>query len=124
MGLPWVRLESQIASNPKVLILADQKQYKALFAYCCALGYSGGHGLDGFIPTGALSFLHATTKDATALVEAGLWAKTTGGYQINGWAEFQKMSAEIEQRSAKARRAAKARWEGHDDTEQPPDFDA
>jgi hypothetical protein len=37
MGLPWVRLDTQFPSNPKVLELAATKQHKAAFVYLCSL---------------------------------------------------------------------------------------
>jgi hypothetical protein len=99
MGLPWVRLDTQFATNPKVLELVTDKRHKAAFAYVCALAYSGSHGTDGYIPSGALPFIHASPADAKSLVDVGLWAPAPNGWQINGWDEFQ-----ISDEAARARR--------------------
>lgn len=114
MGLPWVRLDTQFASNPKVLELISEKKWRAAFAWVASLGYAGAHGTDGFIPSAALVFVHASRAEARDLVEAGLWHPCTGGYEINGWREFQPSSEEHEARrkrlSERGRRGAAAKW--------------
>ena len=112
MGLPWVRLDCQFPSNPKILYLVQDKKFRAAFVWLASLGYSGSHGTDGFIPAAALPFLHATKSDAKALVEVGLWIECPGGWEINGWAEFQQSSEESQMRKKKAKDAAMARWHG------------
>lgn len=112
MGLPWVRLDTQFAQNPKVLYLIEDKKFKAAFVYVAGLGYSGAHGTDGFIPAAALTFLHATKSDAKALVDVGLWLECIGGWEVNSWAEFQPSNEETQARKKKARDAAMARWHG------------
>ncbi len=122
MGLPWVRLDTQFASNPKVLELIEAKKHSAAFAWVCSLAYSGAHGTDGFLPKACLPFLHARKADADALVRVGLWSEVPGGWEINGWLEFQQSSSETEERKRKlsdrGKRAAAARW-GSGGVEQP-----
>lgn len=112
MGLPWVRLDTQFASNPKMLYLMEDKKFRAAFVWVASLGYAGSHGTDGFIPVAALPFLHATKADAKALVDVGLWLVCTGGWEINSWAEFQPTNDETQLRKKKARDAAMKRWHG------------
>jgi hypothetical protein len=110
MGLPWVRLDAQFPSNPKILYLIEDKKFRAAFVYCAGLAYSGAHGTDGFLPAAALPFIHATKTEARALVEVELWQNVPGGWEINGWEEFQPSNAETQERKKKARDAAMARW--------------
>jgi len=110
MSLPWVRLEVGFGHNPKVLSLASRRKWQAISVYAFALGYSGQHGLDGFIPPEALPFLHATPAVAADLVDAGLWRPCPAGWEINGWSEFQPTSDEEAERKARAKAAAEARW--------------
>lgn len=112
MGLPWVRLDTQFASNPKILYLVADKKFKSAFVWVASLGYAGAHGTDGFIPAAALPFLHATKADAKALAEVGLWLETIGGWEINGWADFQQSNEESQLRKKRAKDAAMARWHG------------
>lgn len=112
MGLPWVRLDSQFAQNPKILYLIEDKKFRAAFVWTASLGYSGNHGTDGFLPKACLPFLHATKADAKALVDVGLWLECTGGWEINGWSEFQPSNEETQERKSRARAAAMKRWHG------------
>lgn len=118
MGLPWVRLDTQFPSNPKVLELAAGKDWRAAFVYVCALAYCGQHGTDGYIPRTALPFIHATKRDAETLVNVGLWIPRPGGWAVNGWDEFQQSNDETRQRRTRAELASKkancVRWHGSD----------
>ena len=111
MGLPWVRLDTQFPSNPKVLELVADGEWRAGFAYLCGLAYCGSHGTDGFIPAGALVFIHATRKIAETLVAVGLWIPTPGGWLINGWDEFQVSDEAARKRRERAQKGAAKRWE-------------
>jgi hypothetical protein len=110
MALPWVRLDTGFAQNPKILHLIEDKKWQAVTVYVASLGYSGQHGTDGFIPNAALPFVHGTKKQATDLVNVGLWVPGSGGYDINGWSEFQPSDEETKQRRERARAAAELRW--------------
>lgn len=133
MGLPWVRLDSSMPDNPKILRLASTPAGKAAaFVWLCSLAYSGKHETDGYIPREALSRVNGSMADARRLVEAGLWDEGERGWHIHGWAEFQRVvwtedelrsmasnggKARMgrltpEERSELGRRAAQARWAG------------
>lgn len=112
MGLPWVRLDTNFAQNPKILYLIEDKKHRAIVAYVAGLGYSGAQGTDGFLPAACLSVIHATRADAKALVEVGLWHEGLGGWEINGWDEHQQSNAETQKRKKNARDAAMQRWHG------------
>ena len=112
MSLPWVRLDANVYTNHKMLNLVAERRHRAALAYVFGLAYSGGHELDGFIPEAALPLLHATSTDAAALVDAGLWEKARGGWIVNDWSEFQVSSDVTRQRRERAQRAANKRWHG------------
>lgn len=111
MGLPWVRLDCQFGTNPKVLELVAEKRYRAAFVYICSLTYAGSHGTDGFLPAACLPFIHATRQDANHLVEVGLWYPAPNGWAINGWDEFQVSDEAAKKRRERAQKGAAARWE-------------
>lgn len=110
MGLPWVRLDTQFASNPKLLELVAEKKWRAAFVYPASLAYSGSHGTCGYITDTAFPFIHATKAEANALVEVGLWLPAQGGWDINGWDEFQMVDEAAQKRRDRAKKAAAARW--------------
>lgn len=113
MGLPWVRLDTQMPSNPKVLELTTDGKWRAAFVYVAGLAYAGQHGTDGYLPPTCLMFLHGTRKEAAELVKVGLWHDDTGGWYINGWDDFQLSDEAARLRSKKAREAALKRWHGN-----------
>lgn len=110
MGLPWVRLDTQWPHNPKFLMLAEDRKWRAICVYMAGLGYAGVHGTAGFLPAVALSMLHGTKKESAELVEVGLWNPAPGGWDINGWVEFQPSLQDAATRSDRARKAAQKRW--------------
>lgn len=115
MALPWVRLDTAMPRNHKILDVIEQKDgYRAAFVYLAALSYSGEQGTAGFIPRSALPFIHARAVDVTKLVAARLFVLSPdgGGWDIHDWAEFQPTTEEHLKRSNRARNAAAVRWAG------------
>lgn len=112
MALSWVRLDTGLPDHPKTLALLRGKKHRAALAYIYGLAYSGRHELNGFIPEGALPFIHATRADAMVLCDVGLWHARQGGYEINSWSEHQPSSEESAKRKESARKAAMKRWHG------------
>ena len=111
MGLPWVRLDTTFASNPKILDLVAAKKYRAAFVYVASLTYAGAHGTDGFIPATALPFIHATRTDANDLVSVGLWKPSSNGWDVNGWDEFQVSDEAAKKRRERAQKGGLKRAE-------------
>jgi len=120
MALPWVRLDSNIATHDKILALLDEKPeataYRAAFSYICSLGYCGGHSTDGLIQFSALPFVHGTKKTAELLVRHFLWRPDPLGWTVPHWAERQQSEAVTQSiRNARRAGALKAncrRWHG------------
>jgi len=113
VGLPWVRLDTQFPSNPKVLELTSAGRWRSAFVYLTGLAYCGQHGTDGYIPESCLPFIHATKREAGELVKVGLWHTDMGGWSINGWSDFQISDEAAKKRSDDARNAALKRWHGN-----------
>jgi hypothetical protein len=110
MGLPWVRLDTGFAQNPKIAALCAAGRWRSAFVWVAALGYAGAQGTDGYIPDYCLPFIHGTRQNANDLVQYELWAVDSGGWNINDWAEFQLSDEAAKKRSDKARNAALERW--------------
>ena len=112
MALPWIRLDTAMPDNPKILHLIDGHRdgMAAAFVWVCSLTYAGKHGTDGFITRSALSRINGKPVHARLLVEHMLWKDEGVGWTINGWAEFQETNEETMKRTERARIAAFARW--------------
>jgi hypothetical protein len=121
MGLPWVRLDTDIFDHPKFLALQEAGEYRAIVLHLKAMVYTGKHELAGFVPelcipmlTDAHAMLNGDAQhDIKVLLDACLWNAQPGGYSMHGWEDRQFVSDEAKARSAKARAAAKARWAKH-----------
>ncbi len=111
MGLPWVRLDTQFALNPKILELVEAKKWRAAFAYVASFGYAGSHGTGGYIPETALPYCHATRREAADLVEVGLWIPAPAGWDINGWDEKQVSDEAAKKRRERAQKGGLKRAE-------------
>lgn len=109
MGLPWVRLDTTFHHNPKVVQLVAEKRHAAAFAYVCSLAHAGAHGTDGYIPESCLFLIHATKREADVLVAAGLWLPSPGGWDINGWDEFQVSDEAARKRRERAQKGGRAK---------------
>lgn len=116
-GLPWVRVDSDLAQNPKIAELVDQygqRGMAAAFVFVCSIGHSAAHNTDGLVRKAVLPFIHGTPPLARLLVEVGLWEQAEKGWQISRYAEHQPtmaMREAIEKAKSEAgRKAANARW--------------
>jgi hypothetical protein len=112
MSLQWVRLETSMPDNPKILHLIESHRegMAAAFVWVCSLAYAGKHGTDGFITKSALGRINGKTVHARLLVDHVLWKDEGVGWTINGWTEYQPSNDETQARTERARRAAFARW--------------
>lgn len=112
MPLPWVRLDTSMPDNPKVLRLigSHREGATAAFVWLCSIAYAGKHGTDGFIERIALTRVNGKPIHARLLVEHQFWKDEGVGWSIHDYAEFQESTEETQKRSQRAREAALARW--------------
>jgi len=118
MSLPWIRFDTALPDNPKILALCARRDgHRAAFVYVCGLAYSGKHGTDGFLPRECLPRINGKQGDAANLLDLELWLMDPGGggWIIPGWSEFQESNEETQKRRVRAQSAARTRWEkaGH-----------
>lgn len=118
-GLPWARLDANIASHDKVVsLLGMPNGYRSFTVYVCGLGWSVGHGTDGLIPKHVLPLIHGTKRNATQLVDVSLWAYESAGkgWLIRNFETRQETTrvteAKREAQAAGARKANCTRWHG------------
>lgn len=113
MSLPWVRLDTAMPRNHKILsLLLSRDGYRTAFVWTCSLAFCGEQGAGGFVPRSALPYIHARMVDIDRLVEAQLFDPDPdgGGWNIHDWEEYQPTTEENAARSERARHAAAVRW--------------
>lgn len=104
--MAWFKVDDRLYSHPKWL--ATPPSARGLWV--TAGSWVADHEQDGVIPRHALGLFGHRTRDAQALVEAGLWREVEGGWKFNNWTEYQPTSAELSQK--RAARAAAGRLGG------------
>lgn len=119
MGLPWFRVDSNIATHDKMLALFSDpsaQRWQAFTSYICALGWSAGAGTDGHVPHFALGTCHGTAKTARLLVKYRLWTEATAGFQIVNFDRRQELAvirdAKDAMRHVASQKANCVRWHG------------
>ena len=111
MGLPWIRLDTSMPDNPKLLgLLTEKDGHRAAFVWICAMSYAGKHGTDGFIPRESVTRINGRNADMARLVAHDFLEVVAGGWSVRGWDEFQLSNEEAKARREKAQRAAQIRW--------------
>lgn len=112
MPLPWVRLDTAMPDNTKVLHLIESHKdgMAAAFVWVCSIAYSGKHGTDGFISRSALARCNGKAVHARLLVEHQFWKDEGVGWTIHDFNEYQESNEETQARSERARLAAFKRW--------------
>ena len=94
--MPWVKLDDQFHSNPKVVAAGAE----AVALYTVALSWCGAYLTDGFIPAGQVRRLALSDhyEEATRrLVAVGLWHEVDGGYEIHDYLEYNPTAEEVKE---------------------------
>jgi len=102
--MTWARLDDQFYNHPKVAKLGDML-LPAVGLHALALCYCNAYLTDGFIPKDQIPRL---TGDVTLLLpggtpwvlvndllDAGLWEKAEGGYQIHDFLDYNPSRVEV-----------------------------
>lgn len=117
MGLPWIRLDTNLPMHDKIIELAGHgdRGLAAAFVYVSSLAYSGANTTDGFIAKGALPFIHGKTAHAKLLVAVRLWEPLEPrGWSIRNYGDRNLVGAAQqainEALSEAGKKGAAARW--------------
>lgn len=107
--MPWVRLDHEMDRHPKVMEAGPL----AFAMYVSALCYCNRYLTDGFVRAKVAPTLGNVPRPAQRireLLDAGLWDKAEGGYQVHDYLDYQASAAEI--RGLQAKRSAAGRKGG------------
>ncbi len=105
--MTWVKIDDQFTDHPKIVAAGPL----AGWLYVAGLCYSARYLTDGFIPRAQVRKLvdvDEVTPLVTALVTAGLWRESQGGYAIHHYLEYNPPAEKVKaERAANAKRQAK-----------------
>lgn len=106
--MPWFKVDDGLHSHPKWLALSSKPRARALWV--TAGSWCAANLTDGHVPAHVLGAVGGRKGDAQALVDAGLWVVTDGGWRFHGWGDFQPSAARVlADRRATAERVRKWR---------------
>ena len=92
--MPWARFDDQFPDHPKVLAVGPE----AGWLFVCGVCYCARILTDGFIPAAQvrrLADLPDSDSLASRLVDAGLWERLPGGYQVHDYLEYNPCAADV-----------------------------
>jgi hypothetical protein len=120
--MPWGKIDDRLHGHPK----ATAAGLDGMGLWVLALSWSSAYGTDGFVPEAKVSGLGGNAELAQRLVNAGLWDRVPGGYQIHDYLDYNPSAEQVEaQRQANAER--QARWrreqEEREQAEAPNDYE-
>ena len=102
--MTWFRLDDSFHSHPKVLRAGNE----AVGLYVRCGTYASDHTTDGFVER-SIVLLYGTEALAARLVDAGLWHRTRGGWNIHDYLDYNPSREAVEkERKDKAER--QKRW--------------
>lgn len=105
----WFNVDDGLTTSPKVLAIPREQRLVCIGLWTMAGSWSGQHLTDGEIPEFMLTEWGADVSHGTALVDVGLWAKTSKGYRFHAWKEYQQSRADVEAKRERDR-ARKQAW--------------
>lgn len=97
--MTWFKVDDTLAMHAKVI----QAGNTAMGLWVRAGSWSAQQLTDGRIPRAMLGPLGGRSRDAKALVEAGLWTATDEGWRFHEWEERQPSSEQVKADRAAAR---------------------
>ena len=108
--MTWVKFEDSLPEHPKIARVTPA----AAWLYFCGVCYCNRNLTDGFIPRApALRLIDAGHDESIrlidALIGAGLWAVTDGGFDVHDYTGHQRSRAEIES-SRRGGRSRQQKW--------------
>lgn len=86
----WFKVDDDFSHHRKALAAGNA----AVGLWTRSGAWSGHHLTDGFVPSAVVPTV-GTTREARALVAAGLWVPVDGGYRFHDWELYQPTAAEV-----------------------------
>jgi hypothetical protein len=97
-AVSWFYVDDRFHSHKKLAHLPERMLTACVGLWTLAGSWSRNELTGGSIPSGQVRRLGGTTKEADALVAAGLWVKTEDGYAFHDWAEWQETTEDVAER--------------------------
>lgn len=94
--MPWFRVDDQIVGNKKFARIPRADRMAATGLWTTLGSWCARELTGGLVEAHMVTEVGGTTKQAAALVKAGLWEEVESGYQYVNWAEYQPTREQVE----------------------------
>jgi hypothetical protein len=115
--MTYFKVDDHFHSHPKILDLG----LDAIGLWTLAGSWSGEQLTDGFIPARLIARLGGSQETTQALVDAGLWEVTEGGFIFHDWDAHNQTKAQVVE-SREAWRSKKEKQRGYRTSAKKDDF--
>ena len=118
--MAWFKVDDGLHASRKFQSIPKRARFAAVGVWTIAGSWSADQLTDGFVPDYMLELWGSPPSAPSALVEAGLWDRTSGGYLFCNWLEYQPRKADVdaEREASRARmrdlRAKRKQAKAHD----------
>jgi hypothetical protein len=102
--MSWVRVDDGFCQHPKVQGCSD----RAFRLHVAGICYCARNLTDGFIAAGAVRMIaataniHSPSKVVAQLVDLALWHRIEGGWEINGYLDYNPSAEQVKEERRKA----------------------
>jgi hypothetical protein len=92
--MPWGRIDDDLYDHPKVHELGKYR-LPCIGLYALVLSWCNRYLTDGYIPADRVKGFGGTPALAEQLVRVGLWDKTTDGYHVHDFLDYNASAEQV-----------------------------
>ena len=85
----WFKVDDQFHASHKLMSIPKRYRFQVAGLWTIAGSWVASQETDGFVPNYMLDVWQATDSLVSALVNAGLWERESGGYRFVHWRKSQ-----------------------------------
>jgi hypothetical protein len=126
--LAWFKIDDGLHSSRKFLSIPRRYRFAAIGVWTVAGSWCADQLTDGVVPDYMLAEWNVPPAAPNALVDAGLWERTSDGYEFHKWHEYQPRKEDVDAERAASRermrelRARRKQPKPQKDAEEPGVF--
>lgn len=94
--MAWFKVDDGLHASRKFQSIPKRARFAAVGAWTIAGSWCADQLTDGFVPDYMLELWGVPPSAPSALVEAGLWGRESGGYLFCNWLEYQPRKADVD----------------------------
>lgn len=101
--MAWFKIDDGLHSSRKFLSIPRRYRFAAIGVWTVAGSWCADQLTDGAVPDYMLAEWNVPPAAPAALVDAGLWERTSDGYEFHKWHEYQPRKEDVDAERAASR---------------------